>query len=311
VSASGAALRPGVTAVILTHNEALHIARAVASARQVCSDVIVVDSGSTDGTAELAREAGARVLHNPWVNYARQFAWALEHGGIGTAWVLRLDADELIGGDLAARIAATLPTLGADVAGVTFDRRHIFMGRWIRHGGRYPLRLLRLWRTGHGEVEDRWMDEHVLVTGGRTVHIDGAFEDASLRDIAFFVAKHNGYAAREAIDVLDQRLGLFGQVGAMTAHNSGRQAGLKRLVKQRFYNRMPFGTGPALYFLYRYFLQLGFLDGRPGLVYHFLQGFWYRFLVDVRLWELERAVAGVSSREDRIAALARATGLKL
>lgn len=310
VPVSGA-LRPGITAVILTHNEDMHIARAVASARQICSDVVVIDSFSTDRTVELAEAAGARVLQNPWVNYARQFQWGLDNGGVETRWVLRLDADELIGSDLAARINAQLPGIAADVAGVTFDRRHIFMGRWIRHGGRYPLRLLRLWRTGQGEVEDRWMDEHVLVSGGRTVHMKGEFDDASLRDIAFFVTKHNGYAAREAIDVLDQRYNLFGRVDDLTAQNSGWQAGFKRFVKQKIYNRLPFGTGPFCYFLFRYFLQLGFLDGRSGLIYHFMQGFWYRFLVDIKLVELEAAIAGLTTREERIAVLAKATGLKL
>lgn len=301
----------GITTVILTFNEEMHIERAIASAKAISSDILVVDSYSTDRTVALAEQAGARVVQNKWVNYAKQFQFALEHGDIRSAWTLRLDADELIGPDLAARINAELPGMPADVAGIVFNRRHIFMGRWVKHGGRYPLYLVRLWRTGQGAVEDRWMDEHVLIQGGRTLTMKGEFADASERDIAFFVTKHNGYAAREAIDKLDQRYGLFPKAAEISADNSGWQASLKRFVKERIYNHLPFGTGPLGYFLYRYFIQLGFLDGRSGLIYHFLQGFWYRFLVEAKTYEFERAIAGCTTREERIAVLRRVTGLSL
>lgn len=300
-----------ITALILTHNEEMHIARALHSIRDICTDVVVVDSYSTDRTVEIAQAAGARVIQNPWINYARQFNWGLINGAINTPWVLRLDADEIIGEDLAGRIKRELPSLPADVAGITFDRRHIFMGRWVRHGGRYPLRLLRLWRTGQGEVEDRWMDEHIIIHGGRTIHMAGQFDDASLKDITFFTTKHNGYATREAVDVLSRkyRLGLAQNIDE--GEDMGRQASVKRWIKERVYNRLPFGIGPFGYFVYRLVFQLGFLDGKTGLIYHFLQGFWYRFLVNAKTLELEMILAPCSTREERIAALKAATGLKL
>jgi glycosyltransferase involved in cell wall biosynthesis len=301
---------PGVTTVILTCDEEVHIARAIASARAFSHEVLVVDSFSRDRTVEIARSLGARVVQNAWVNYARQFRFALDECGIATEWVLRLDADERIGDDLAASLRETLPKLPVDVTGVVLNRRHVFMGRWIRHGGRYPLQLLRLWRNGLGEVEDRWMDEHVRLREGRSIALTGEFADMCERDVAFFVAKHNAYATREAIDVLGRKHGLFAQV-PLTVEGSGRQARAKRFVKEGIYNRLPFGVGPLAYFLYRYVVQLGILDGRAGLIYHFMQGFWYRFLVDVRVLELGRAIAGCSTREARLAALRDATGLKL
>lgn len=315
VPAMGGSVRsgylPGVTTVILACNEEVHIARAIASARRFSREVLVVDSFSSDRTVEIARSMHARVVQNVWVNYARQFRFALEECAIRTEWILRLDADELIGDDLAARLSETLPRLPIEVTGVVLSRRHHFMGKWVRHGGRYPLRLLRLWRNGLGEVEDRWMDEHVRIRSGRTIALPGTFADVCERDVAFFVTKHNAYAAREAVDVLDRKYGLFDARAPMTCVASGWQAHAKRLVKETVYNRLPFGVGPLLYFLYRYLFQLGFLDGRAGLVYHVLQGFWYRFLVDVRLLELERAMHGCSNREERLAALRAATGLKL
>lgn len=300
----------GVTTVILTFDEEVHIARAIACAQAFSREVLVVDSFSRDRTVEIARGMGARVVQNAWINYARQFRFALEECGIDSEWVLRLDADERIGADLAATLRQALPRLPLNVTVVVLNRRHVFMGRWIRHGGRYPMHLLRLWRNGLGEVEDRWMDEHVRLREGRSVALGGEFSDVCERDTAFFVAKHNGYATREALDVLGRKYALFASAPEL-GEGSGPQARAKRFMKERIYNRLPFGVGPLAYFLFRYIGQLGFLDGRAGLIYHVMQGFWYRFLVDIRVLELERLVRGCATREARLDALRRATGLKL
>ena len=305
----GAAL--DLTALVLTFNEARHIERAIASVRGIAREIVVIDSGSTDDTVARAEAAGARVLRHRFVNYSRQFQWGLDHGGIATGWIMRLDADEIVEPDLAARLAEMLPAMSGDVAGVNFDRKHVFMGRWIRHGGRYPLRLLRLWRAGQGRIEDRWMDEHMVVTGGRTITLAGGFADVCLHDLTFFTDKHNGYATREAIDILNRRHDLFARDEALSSRTASRQAGMKRAIKERIYNRLPFWVGPTGYFLYRYVIQLGFLDGREGLIYHVLQGFWYRFLVNAKLIELERGLAGCATREARLARLSELTGHRL
>lgn len=300
-----------LTTIILTHNEERHIERAIRSVEPFCREVVVVDSGSADRTVEIAKSLGAVVLCNTWVNYAAQFQWALDHAPITSDWVMRLDADEVIEPDLAARIASNLPNLPADVAGVNLKRKHIFMGRFIRHGGRYPLVLLRIWRRGQGRIEQRLMDEHMVVSGGRTVTFEGGFADVNLYDLTFFTDKHNRYATREAVDVLNQRYGLFPMDEALSAKSASLQASFKRRVKERIYNRLPFWMAPLLYFLYRYFLQLGFLDGREGLIYHFLQGFWYRFLVGAKVVELDRAIRRLAGPDEKRRELARLTGLRL
>ena len=147
-----------LSVLILTYNEARHIERAIASVAAIASEVVVVDSGSTDATVELATRAGARVLHHPFITQARSFQWGLDHGALAGEWVMRLDADEVIEPDLAREIAERLPGLPPGVTGVVLKRQHVFMGRAIRHGGRYPLNLLRIWRAGLGRIEDRWMD---------------------------------------------------------------------------------------------------------------------------------------------------------
>jgi glycosyltransferase involved in cell wall biosynthesis len=302
--------QPSLTVVILTFNEAHHIQRAIASVREIASAVLVVDSFSTDQTVELARASGARVVQNKFVSHSKQFQWGIDHGQIASGWIMRLDADEVIEGDLAAEIARSLPKMPDDVVGINLDRKHIFMGRWIRYGGRYPVRLLRIWRAGHGRVEDRLMDEHIVVWGGRTVTLKGGFADVNLGDIYFFTAKHNRYATLEAVEKLDQRYDLLPRDRSKKADIT-RQAKIKRFIKNILYNKLPFATGPLSYFFFRYFIQLGFLDGRPGLIYHFLQGFWYRFLVDAKTWELDQALAPCKSRAERLARLAELTQLRL
>jgi len=302
--------RADVTTVILTFNEELHIERAIRSAQTFSASILVVDSFSSDRTVELARAAGADVLQHEFVSHARQLNWALENGSIRTPWTLRLDADEIIGSDLATRICRELGQISADVSGILFNRRHLFMGRWVRHGGRYPLYMLRLWRTGMGRAEDRWMDEHVTLQGsGKTILWEGDFADANERNLTFFIRKHDSYAAREAIERLDSKYLFMGRVVADSGV-LGRQAHIKRLMKEKIYNNLPFGLGPMLYFLFRLTVQRGFLDGRTGFIYHALQGFWYRLLVEAKMLEFERALEGVGASQRR-ETLERVSGVKL
>jgi glycosyltransferase involved in cell wall biosynthesis len=294
--------------IILTRNEEIHIARALSNVAPIAREVFVIDSFSTDNTVELARAQGAVVLKNNFINYAKQFEWALKNAPIQSEWIMRLDADELLSAELIEEIERVLPSLPRDVTGISLKRRHIFLGRWIRHGGRYPLVLLRIWRKGFAQIEQRWMDEHMSLTGGTAITLTNDFSDVNLKDLSFFTEKHNGYATREAIDVLNQRYRLSEQ--AEPGPVGSRQAVLKRRMKERLYNRLGIWPGPFGYFIFRYVIQLGILDGREGLIYHFLQGLWYRFLVAAKVEELDRALRDLPGREARIAELARLTGYR-
>ncbi len=297
--------------IILTHNEERHISRALASVAGIATEVFVIDSFSGDRTVDLARARGATVLQNRFINYAKQFQWALDNAPITASWIMRLDADEVIEADLAARIRHELPRLADDIAGINLKRKHIFLGRWIRHGGRYPLLLLRIWRRGHGRIEDRWMDEHMILQGCRTVTFDGGFADHNLNDLSFFTDKHNKYATREAIDVINGRRHLFPRDVDLSTEEGSRQAAIKRWIKETLYNRIPYQISTPAYFLFRLIFQLGFLDGKEGLVYHGLQGFWYRFLVGAKVEELEAAIAHIKDPAEIRAELRRLTGLAI
>src|SRR5579863_5942153 len=294
-----------IAVVILTFNESVHLPRALDHVRNFAREIFVIDSSSTDNTVELARAGGAQVLVHPFQNYARQFQWALENAPITADWIMRLDADEIIEADLAEEIKTKLPSLPSDITGINLNRKTIFQGRFLRHGGRYPLTLLRIWRRGKARIEDRWMDEHMYLSEGRTVTFTGGFADHNLYDLTFFTAKHNSYASREALDALNQRLHLFEPQVALASASTAKQARIKRFLKESVYNKLPFEISAFLFFIYRYIFLLGFLDGRPGLIYHFLQGFWYRFLVGAKLRELELAAKQAATDEERLAVIAQ------
>ena len=303
--------KPSIAVVILTYNEALHLPRAMDHVRSFAQEIFVIDSFSTDNTVELAKAGGAIVLQHSFQYQAQQFNWALENAPISSEWVMRLDADEIIEADLAEEIICSLPTLSPEVMGVNLNRKTIFQGKFIRYGGRYPVTLLRIWRRGSARVEDRWMDEHMYLTHGSSVTLKGGFADHNLNDLTSFTAKHNGYASREALDVLNRRLHLFDSQVELTHQSTAEQAKIKRFLKESLYNRIPYEISALLYFLFRYVVQLGFLDGREGLVYHVLQGFWYRFLVGAKLRELERAAKQATSEEEKRTVIARLSGQRL
>ncbi|KRQ17376.1 glycosyltransferase family 2 protein [Bradyrhizobium manausense] len=297
--------------IILTHNESIHLERALTHVKGIASEIFVVDSFSTDTTVDIANAFGATVLQNKFVNYAKQFNWALENAPITATWIMRLDADEIIEPDLAAEIAKELPSLSDDIVGINLRRKLVFLNRTIKYGGRGILVLLRIWRRGFGAIEDRWMDEHMVVHSGRTVTFAGGFSDHNLNNLTFFTDKHNKYATREAIDVLNQRLHFMPRPNSFSIETSSFQAAAKRLVKERIYNRIPFQLSSTAYFLYRYLLRLGFLDGKEGLIYHVLQGFWYRFLVGAKIEELEHSIAHLSNLDEIREKLQKVTGLTL
>jgi glycosyltransferase involved in cell wall biosynthesis len=278
------ASRMSNTVVILACNEARHIARAIDSARLICDRIVVVDSGSTDDTRDIVRNLGATLLINPWKNYASQFNWALDQLPPDTEWVLRLDADEVVTPELALEIAMHLPRQGLHIEGVYVSRRMTFLGRTIRHGGVFPIRVMRLFRHGKGRCENRWMDEHIKVCGD-VADFRGEILDDNLNSLTWWTAKHNAYASREVVDILNLEY-KFSPHETIASLTDGSQAGFKRWLKERVYVILPGGLRAAAYFLYRYIIRFGYLDGKEGLIFHFLQGFWYRFLVDAKLHEV-------------------------
>lgn len=276
-----------LTAIILTHNEQVHLERCLISLTPIAKKINIIDSFSSDDTVKIARSFGAEVKQNKWANYAKQFNWGLENFNIDTQWILRFDADEYLTEELAAEINRKLSSLPQEVNGVILKRRVYFMNRWIKHGGYYPTNLLRIWRNGKGICEERWMDEHIKLENGKTITFENDFVDDNLNNLTWWTNKHNSYATREAIDLLNIKY-KFLKSDSITGELSQQQDKRKRWFKENFYSYLPLFLRPFLYFIYRYIFKLGFLDGKAGLIWHFLQGFWYRFLVDAKIYDIER-----------------------
>ncbi|MDC3393533.1 glycosyltransferase family 2 protein [Luminiphilus sp.] len=274
--------------IILTLNEQMHIKRCIESVRSIASEVFIIDCFSDDGTVKEAKAAGATVLQHKWINHSDQFNWALSQLPKDTDWVLRLDADETLQDALVTEINTSLPFMSEAISGVSLPRRITFQGKLLRFGGIFPAHILRLFRYGRGKCEDRWMDEHIIVDGDIIEFKNGIIDD-NLKPIGWWIDKHNGYASKEALEILNSRWNFLKKDESRNLRHV-KQAFLKRLIKNTVYSRVPFGVRAFIYFLYRYFIRLGFLDGRSGFAFHFLQGFWYRYLVDLKVNEVERLV---------------------
>ena len=254
-----------ITTIILTKNEEKNIEAAIESVRKIAGRIIVVDSGSTDNTRVIAEKAGVEVFSHEWQGHAAQFNWALDNCGIDTEWVFRLDADERVSEELSEEILRVLPT-SQGVDGYSMRWRIYFMGKQIKHGGTHKPYFLRLFRFGKGRVENRLMDEHIRVHGA-VVRLKNDLIHYDYKGLNAWLTKHIGYS--------DLELRSMQQEGF-----DGDQA-----RKRSMYYRLPPFFRARLYYWYRYYLQLGFLDGREGKIFLYLQSYWYRFLIDAKLYE--------------------------
>jgi len=274
---------PLITAIILTYNEARNIGRCLDSLKNLTRDIVVVDSFSTDTTLKICEERGCRIYQHKFVNQANQFNWALDHVPLDRPWILRLDADEILPANLRRELSEWVTAGDPDVTGIYLNRRTYFMNRWLKHGGIYPHYILRVFRQGAARYEDK-TEEHLVLKTGRAIYAMHDFvEDNRQNDLKYWLRKHDDLSDGEIRDTLlethdaehDLRPRLFGNKVERT-----------RWLKTHVYVKSPLFLRALAYFVYRYFIRLGFLDGMPGLIFHVLQGLWYRFYIDARIYEM-------------------------
>jgi glycosyltransferase involved in cell wall biosynthesis len=279
-------MNKNLSVLILTYNEEKHLKRCLESLLEITDNIFIVDSYSTDSTVRIAESLGAKVYQNKWINYAKQFQWGLNNCPIQTDWIMRMDSDEYIVPELAIEINSKLGSLNIGITGIYIKRRMYFKDRWIKYGGKYPEWLLRIWKHKEGFIEERWMDEHIVLKSGKTEKFKHDIVDDNLNNLTWWTQKHNSYATREAIDILNINYE-FSQIYEVKSSIFGKQEQQKRQLK-KIYAKIPLFIRPFLYFTWRYFIRLGFLDGKQGLIWHFLQAFWYRFLVDAKIYEIKK-----------------------
>lgn len=276
-----------LSVIILTFNEELHIRRCLENVRQLSEKIYVVDSFSTDKTKEIATELGAAVIEHQWPgNQAEQFNWALDNLPISTKWVMRLDADEYITPELLEEISVKLPNVNENVSAIVLPLGRAFMGKLLKHGIVNGIKMIRIFRFGKARYEHRLMDEHLTVPTGEIITFKNKFIDDNRMPIRHFIDKHNAYSSREAALLLDAEYNLTNNSKDCT-HKYCEEVKHKREQKSK-YARMPLFWRAFSYFVYRYIGKLGFLDGKEGFLWDFLQGFWYRILVDAKIYEIKK-----------------------
>ena len=282
-------MKSPISTIILTYNEEKHIARCIKSAQQISQDVFLVDSYSTDQTLIIAESLGAKIYQNKWENnYAKQLNWGLENLPINTEWIFRLDADEYLTEELIAEINQKIPILPAYFSGVVFERKIFFLNKLITRG-MLQMNMLRLFRFQHGYCENRWMDEHIVLIQGKTTQFSGYFVDHNLNSLGWWIQKHNNYSIREAMDLLNLEYHLVKPIpDKVKQYEMSADAQSKRGKKKK-YAEMPLFWRAFIYFVYRYFFKMGFTQGKEGFLWHFLQGLWYRTLVDAKIYEVKKA----------------------
>ena len=272
-----------LTAIILTKNEEKNIEYCIRSIQPVAKKIVVIDSFSTDDTVKKAEELGAVVHQHEFINYSKQFMYGMEVADIQTKWVLRIDADERLTGASATEINELCEkNTDTDVNGLVLRFEVNFMGKKLRHGGIYPFRKLLVFKYGKGQIENRNMDEHIVLSEGRSVELQNDSEHHDYKDLTYWVNKHNWYASREVLDYYEHKN------DTEDGSDLDAKARLKRFVKFRIYYKLPMGMRAHLYFWYRYYIKLGFLDGKEGKIFAFMQAYWYRFLVDAKIYEQEK-----------------------
>jgi glycosyltransferase involved in cell wall biosynthesis len=286
---------PPLAVVVLTYNEEENLPACLSSVHGLAETLVVVDSGSTDRTLEIAEHWGARILTHEFVTHARQWRWAFDQLDSHSEWILGLDADQRLSTELRNELMhlfnAEQPRL-LKHDGFYLNRRQIFRGQWIHHGGYYPKYLLKLFRLSKVRLDERdLMDHHFYVAGrlGKLRH-DLIEDNLKEANIAFWLSKHIGYAELHAREELSRRCN--GQSWPIQPALFG-SPDQRVLWCKRLWYRMPLYARPFFYFMYRYIVLRGILDGKQGFIFHFLQSFWYRLLVDIRLDDLLAEQAAV------------------
>lgn len=264
----------------------MHLPRLLSSITALNAPVFVLDSCSTDQTIAIAENHGAIVRQNAFENHPKQWDYALKNFPVATPWVICLDADQTVSPELTELLISFTPEKYADVNGIYFNRKNFFKGKWIKHGGYYPFYMLKMFRHGVGYSDlNENMDHRFIAPGKTAIWKNGIITEENLKEnnIGFWIAKHNRYSDLLAEEEVERMSNMRQQTIQPRFWGTPyeRTAWLKRL-----WWKCPRYIRPFLYFLHRFIFKLGFLDGRTGWIFHFMQAFWFRMVVDIKIDEL-------------------------
>lgn len=269
-----------LTVITLAYNEEINLPDCLESVKDIAKRMIVCDSYSTDKTLDIAKKYGAEIMQHEFVNYASQYIYAEENSDINTQWVLRLDADERLTAEARDEIERICnDNKDTDISAVDVYYKVSFLGRELKH---YPFHKVILYKLGKAHLENRNMDEHITVTEGRAITLKNKLIHNDYKGLTAWVDKHNKYSNREVMDLLGEN---EEQVDLKSLSVATR---IKRFVKFKIYYKLPTGLRSYLYYLFRLFIKGGILDGKEGRIFAFLQAYWYRYLVDAKMYEYQQ-----------------------
>lgn len=265
-----------ITAIILTKNEEINIVDCIKSIVKTVKRIVVIDSFSSDNTVNLAQEHGAEVYQHHFENYAKQYMFGIKVANISTVWTLRIDADERLTPASAIELEKLCNTnMETNVTGIVLRFKKNFLGRDLYHGGVYPWKKMNCYKTKFGEIEDRKMDEHIVLSSGIEIEMKQDCLHFDFKNLEYFISKHNWYSSRETVDYFE----------SLKKDMKKSKTDFRTWFKIRVYYKLPLGLRAHIYYLYRYYFKLGFLDGKEGKFYAFFQAYWYRYLVDAKIYE--------------------------
>jgi len=273
-----------ITAIILTFNEEKNIVDCLNTVSKLTDDIIIVDSGSTDKTIEIAQKFNVTIYSNPFENYSIQRNWALNNVEIKNDWILNIDADHRLTENFVLELQNHFTKgIGNNINGFMASRRTMFMNKWIRFGGHYPVYHGVIFRKGFGYCEEKEYDQHFVIQG-ESILLKGDIIDIITDSLDTFTTRHNKWATLEAKDILALQTS---SAKLVKPDKNGNPMEKRRYQRMKYYSYPPF-LRVFIYFTYRYIFKMGFRDGKEGMIFHFLQGFWFRFLVDAKIYELKK-----------------------
>lgn len=274
-----------ITTITLTYNEEKNIGECIQSFENIADRIVVLDGCSTDNTVAIAKEKGAEVYQKD-CGYYERFTYGMESLMFNTDWILFIDADERMTKESCSELKYLCDRyVGTDVNGIVVNYRVQFMGKELKHGGSI-LHKLRVFVPEKAFMEDIKLDQHIRLKEGKMVRMKSFLLHKDYKGLQVWSAKHVRYAELAAEDYLlknekEEKVEMQGLEWS---------AYIKRLIKYQMYYRLPMGIRAKLFYVYRYYFRLGFLDGKEGKIYTYLHAYWYRYLVDALIYEKQKEI---------------------
>jgi len=267
-----------LTVIVLTYNEEINLPDCLESVKSIAKRVVVCDSFSNDKTVEIAKQYGAELMQHEFVNQAVQYIYAEENANINTHWIMRLDADERVTAEAAKEIEKVCSeNADNDVSAVDVYYDVVFLGKVLKH---YPFHKVILYKAGRAKMENRSMDEHITIRdGGRCLVLKNRLIHNDYKGLTAWVEKHNNYSDRESFDFINS------ESEDTDLSNLSKSTRIRRFIKYNIYYKLPMGMRSYFYYLFRLYIKGGILDGKEGRIFAFLQAYWYRYLVDAKIYE--------------------------